>query len=122
MEGWKIAIFLYCYALIHFLSDFLNHWMEKNGKLKAILLHSFLYTLFFIPLFWRLNIDFYWLILVFSTHFLIDSQWNLLFRTISEFLQHENETQLNLRIYTAIVDQILHLCVPIIIVFFLVLP
>jgi len=116
MDICKIAIFLYCYVVIHFLSDFLNHWMEKNGKPRRILLHSFLYTVFFIPLFWRLEVNFLWLILVFFSHFVIDWQWDLLFRFVSKILRHENEAKINLRFYTAAIDQALHLCVPIIIV------
>ena len=128
MDVCKIAIFLYCYLPIHLISDLSNHWMEKRGKPKAILLHSFLYTLFFIPLFWRLEINFLWLIFVFLSHFIIDSQWDLLFRIarksqchplfliVSKILRHENETESNLRFYTAVLDQVLHLCIPIIIV------
>jgi len=132
MDVCKIAIFLYCYAFLHFISDLSNHWMEKRGKPKAILLHSFLYTLFFIPLFWKLGVSFPWLIFVFLSHFIIDSQWDLLFRIarksqrhplfliVSKILRHENEIESNLRVYTAALDQVLHLCMPIIIVLCLI--
>ena len=120
MDVCKIAIFLYCYVFIHFLSDFLNHWMDKNRGLRLLLLHSFLYTVFFIPLFWRLGVDFLWLILICFSHFVIDWQWDLLFRIVSKILRHENETKINLRFYTAAIDQVLHLCVPVIIVLYLI--
>jgi len=71
--------------LIHFISDWffqIHSWaVEKTKNYKARLLHCLQYTVFFIPVFYFLNINYSWLLWIFGTHFLIDDRkfliwWN----------------------------------------------
>ena len=116
MNWYLMAVFLYCAALTHFLADLINHWMEKRGKFLPILLHSALYAVFFSPLFWWLEVNFLWLILIFGSHTLIDSQWDSFAWLVEKILRHEEV--LWYKIVTLGLDQALHLSVPIIIALF----
>jgi len=110
MDWYLIFVFLYIAALTHFLADFLNHWMEEKGSL--LVLHSFLYALFFTPVFWFVGINYLWLILVFGSHLIIDTQRKSLLRVVKTILKKSAVEEKMEKIIALGLDQVLHLLVP----------
>ena len=107
MDFDKIAVFLYCATLNHFLADFLSHRKKKGA---FIVLHCFLYAILFIPLFWWLGVNFWWLLLLFFSHLAIDSQWKRLLSLFDDQTKgQEKLSQTSLIIFTTGLDQVLHL-------------
>lgn len=90
MDFCKMAVFLYCGIILHCFADFLSHrW--KNGYL--ILLHCFLYTLFFIPLFLWFGVGLWWLAVIFASHLAIDRPLRIFILWLVNFFSDEqNET------------------------------
>ncbi len=108
MNWCLISVFLYIATLTHFGADFLSHWrMEKKGIL--IILHSFFYTLFFFPVFWFLKVNYWWLILIFGSHLIIDSQKKYLLRLVKTILKKVAAEEQMEKIITFGLDQVLHL-------------
>jgi len=107
MDWCQIAVFLYVGALVHFVADLLSH-KKKRGKF--IFLHCFLYAMFFIPLFWWMNVNPLWLLLIFSSHLIIDFSGMQLLRLV-DIMTKETESlkESFLAIIALGVDQVLHL-------------
>jgi len=89
--------------------------MGEKGWL--LILHSFLYTLCFIPVFWFFEINYLWLIFIFLSHILIDSLGNYLLLLTHKVLEKAGATEALKKIITLGLDQVLHLTVPLIIAF-----
>lgn len=107
MNWYLMSVFLYIAALTHFLADFLSHWMEEKGMLLA--LHSCFYTLFFIPVFWFLGVNYWWLILIFGSHLIIDSQGKYLLWIVKKILEKAAVGEQMEKMITLGLDQVLHL-------------
>jgi len=114
-----MAVFLYCAALTHFLADLFSHWMEKERGGFLLILHSFLYTLFFIPIFWFLGINYLWLITIFGSHLIIDSQGKHLLWVVKKILARSMAGEEMKKIIALGLDQVLHLLVLLIIALFI---
>lgn len=115
MDWYKMAVFIYCAALTHFVADFLTHGRKKG---KFIILHCFLYTLFFIPLFWWQEINFWWLPLLFFSHLIIDLGTRPLRHLFQKIMKEADEKETTLTILVLGIDQVLHLIIPLIIALF----
>ncbi len=87
--------------------------MKEKGL--WLVLHSFLYTLFFIPVFWFAGINYPWLIIVFESHLLIDTQGKFLLWIVKTILKKSAVEEKMERIITLGLDQVLHLLIPLII-------
>jgi len=123
MDWCQASVFLFAGIILHFLADLLGHRKKKG---KFILLHCFIYASFFLLLFWRMEVNFLWWFFLFFSHLIIDANWERLPRII-EFLIGdsidlipEKTKRLFVDVVTFGTDQILHLLMLIIIVFFLV--
>jgi hypothetical protein len=115
----KMAVFLWFALVIHFLADFLSHG-KKRGSF--IFLHCFIYSLFFVPLFWWLGINFLWLILIFSSHLVVDSQQRNLLLFCSKILREKSQRDKIFISYDFIVaglDHVLHLLTLGVVAFFI---
>ncbi len=108
MNWCQMAVFLYCAALTHFVADFLSH-RKKIGKF--IFLHCFLYTIFFVPLFWWLKVNLWWLFLIFFSHLTIDSFGNKLLPLVKIILKESEEKETFLKIIALGIDQVFHLTI-----------
>lgn len=107
--------FLFVVIPFGVLADFLAHRKKKGWW---ILFHCFIYTLLLTPIFFWLKIDFLWLILVYFSHLGIDSCWNFFLSFMENQLKEGEGNHVLFKFYTALLDQILHLFVFIIIAFF----
>lgn len=115
MDFYKMAVFLYCAALTHFLADFLGH-RKKMGK--YIYLHCFIYAVSFIPVFWWLGVNFLWLLLPLFSHLVIDTQGKKLLSLVKTILQEADQKNTTLVMITLGIDQTLHLVALILIAIF----
>ena len=108
MNFCEIAVFIWLASIIHFLADLFSHWKIKHSwKFGHVILHPFLYTLFFIPLFWVMGIDFFLLIFVFLSHLIIDCF--SLEALVKMILKNENENSTVFSVIVLGTDQALHL-------------
>jgi len=107
MDWFLIFVFLYIAALTHFLADLLSHWWKEKGIL--LVLHSFCYALFFIPVFWFVKANPLWLILIFGSHLLIDSGGKYLSWLVKRILRESTVSVEMAKIITLGLDQVLHL-------------
>jgi len=84
--------------------------MNKTKNIKALLIHSLIYTLGFIIPFYIFNINFIWLILLFITHAVIDHRKILIWITKTIRGMTEENTPEWLRALIIItIDQVFHL-------------
>jgi len=92
---------------------------RKSKDWLALAFHCFVYTIGFIPVFWFLKISFWWLILLFLSHFVIDNQkfvrW--LLEEFKGYKQIESDKSLWTMLLIG-VDQTLHLIILLIITSF----
>ena len=116
MDWGQMAVFLYTTALTHFFADLLSHRWKKVGTNKidvSVLLHCLLYSVFFIPLFWWFDVNFWWLLFIFFSHLIIDRparKYIVALATIFAKGEH--------RIVSFGLDQTCHLLAPLIIALF----
>jgi len=111
-----MAVFLYASALTHFFADLLSHRWKKIGTDKidtSILLHCFLYAVFFIPLFWWLGVNFWWLLLIFFSHLVIDRPARKHIVSLVKIFAREERQTISFGL-----DQVCHLLMPLIIALF----
>ena len=117
MEGsWcQMAVFLYGATLTHGLGDFLSHKWRREGR--VIVLHCLVYTVFYIPLFWWLDINYWWLVLLFLSHLVIDTNGERILSLLKMSAKAEKNEKL-LRFIVFGMDQLLHLLMLFIIALF----
>ena len=64
--------------LTHFISDWLfqTQWeaMNKSKKWPPLIVHSFIYSLFFIPVFYFYKVNFIYLLVLFFSHAILDNR------------------------------------------------
>ncbi len=106
--------------IAHLIMDFIfqRKWeaTRKNKEIPALGFHCFVYTIGFVPVFWFLKISFYWLFLLFISHFIIDNQ-KIVRWTLEKFKGYK-QTKTNQSLWTLLflgVDQTLHFIVLLII-------
>ena len=111
------------FIIIHLIMDFIfqRQWeaTRKNKEWLALAFHCFVYAIGFVPVFWFLKISFWWLILLFVSHFLIDNQKFV--RWLLEEFKGFKQTEINQSLWTMLfigVDQTLHFIILIIITAF----
>ena len=109
--------------IVHLIMDFIfqRQWegLNKHTRLKALIFHCSIYTIGFIPVFWFLNINFLWLIVIFASHFIIGQ--NSIVLWILEKLKGVKEEKTSESIWTLLLigtDQMLHVFVLILIIIF----
>lgn len=75
MELMKLTLFE-SFCLVHFLMDwiFQTRWeaLNKSKNWVALFVHSLVYTLGFLPLFFFYKVNFWFLGIIFLTHFILD--------------------------------------------------
>ena len=108
------------FIIVHLIMDFVfqRKWeaTRKDKEIMALAFHCFIYTIGFIPIFWFLEISFYWLILLFVSHFVIDNQKFV--RWLLEEFKGFKQTETNQSLWTMLLigmDQIFHLIILLII-------
>ncbi len=64
--------------LTHFISDWLfqTQWeaLNKSKQITPLLIHSLIYTLFFIPVFYFYHFQWFYLLLLFISHAILDNR------------------------------------------------
>jgi hypothetical protein len=107
-------------VVAHLIIDFIfqRQWeaKRKNKTWLALALHCLIYTIGFIPVFWFLKISFWWLFLLFISHFIIDNQ--RITRWILEDLKGYKQGKTREPFWTLLfigVDQTFHLLILLII-------
>lgn len=92
---------------------------EKHIQLKDLTVHCSIYTIGFIPVFWFLNINFLWLIVIFASHFIID-QNSIVLWLLEKFkgIKKEETPESIWALFSIGIDQILHASVLIFIIIF----
>ncbi len=108
------------FIIAHLVIDFIlqRQWEadRKNKNWRALAFHCLIYTVGFVPVFWLLNISFWWLFLLFISHFIIDSQ--KITRWLLEDVKGYKEDKTDKAFWTLLfvgVDQTLHLIILLII-------
>ena len=111
------------FLITHLIMDFIfqRQWeaLNKHTRLKALIFHCFIYTIGFIPVFWLLNINFLWLIVIFVSHFIID-QNSIVLWLLEKFkgIEKEKVSESLWTLFLIGIDQILHASVLIFIIIF----
>lgn len=108
MDG-LIPTFCIYAGLTHFVADFISHWKKK--KRWFFFIHCIIYTLLFIPVFLWLNVGFGWLLPIFISHVIIDSQWKFIGKTVRAVLKEESDEDTPFKTIALGIDQGLHLLV-----------
>ena len=115
--------FFEIFFITHLIMDFIfqrqREALNKHIQLKALIFHCSIYTIGFIPVFWFLDINFLWLIVILVSHFIIDQ--NSIVLWILEKLKGIKEEKVSESLWTLFIigiDQILHASVLILIVIF----
>ncbi|KPJ54821.1 hypothetical protein AMJ47_03150 [Parcubacteria bacterium DG_72] len=108
------------FIIVHLIMDFIfqRQWeaAKKNKDWRALAFHCFIYTIGFVPVFWFLRISFWWLLLLFLSHFVIDNQ--KIVQWLLEKLKGYKQNKTNQSLWTLLyigVDQTLHLIILLII-------
>lgn len=104
------------FIIVHLVTDFIfqRQWEagRKDKDWRALAFHCFIYTLGFVPVFWFFKISFWWLLLLFFSHFAIDNK-KLVNWLLREFKGYK-EKKTNQPLWTLLfigIDQTLHLIV-----------
>ena len=111
------------FLITHLIVDFIfqGAWEARNKgkKLAPLLVHSFIYSIGFIPVFYFFQVNYLWLILLFVSHIIIDNQKFVLWilETAKGFKRERTEEPLWILLRIG-VDQTLHLIILLIIIFY----
>ncbi len=111
-------------VITHFIGDWMfqteNEAMQKSsGKFfnQALITHCLVYTLSFIPVFYLMNLNWFWLLLIFWSHMFLDRRWPVKW-WIKNIMRTSDGTIEKLFWLVIVVDQIMHILVLALIVFF----
>ncbi len=95
---------------------------DKGGYFNlALMSHCAWYTLIFVPVFWIFGVSFFWLILIFTSHQLLDKR-KVVMAFCRVVKQTSEQTLKNLFWLVVVVDQVLHFLVLCFIFFATLLP
>ena len=115
--------FFEIFFIVHLIMDFIfqRHRKAPNKymELRDLIVHCSIYTIGFIPVFWFLNVNLLWLVVIFASHFIID-QNSIILWILEKFKGIKKEkTSESLWILLLIgVDQMLHASVLVLIIIF----
>lgn len=104
-------------VLAHLVGDWIlqteHQAMHKmNGPFfnEPLCSHCLVYTLCFIPIFWLMQINWLWLLLIFWSHMFLDRRWPVIW-WIKHVKRTSDETIKNLFWLVIAVDQIMHILI-----------
>lgn len=111
------------FLITHFVADWLfqTKWQAENKEKNylALFSHSLVYSLFFLLFFWIFKINLWWVLLIFLSHTVLDKRtfeyW--LLKTIKKN-DRQNTSQSVFLINLIAVDQILHIFIIFLILYF----
>lgn len=103
--------------LSHLVGDFLvqTEFEALNKALgkffnRALLVHCLKYTLCFAPFFWNIGSGYFWLLLIFSSHMVLDRRWLIIWWR--HYVNRNSPKSIENTFWlTVVVDQIFHILV-----------